>query len=287
MLSGDRQDPRAGRRGRRSPRTNWKYCVIRKMKPNSAKKVTVTAPLAALNRRSRNSRTSSIGWAVRRSHRRRTPARSAAAEREAARSCGRGPAVAGRLDDRVDQRAEHRDREDEARAGRAAARRGRATRGPARTPPRAVTRASGTSAQNTLPQEKCSSSRPPVIGPSGHADADDGAPDAERGRALATFAEGVGDDRQRRREDDGRRHAHRDPRRDQGAGRVDEGPAALAAGEADQARRSAPGAGRSGRTGCPPPAPGRRRRGCSRRRSTAGTRVPAVEVAGDASAARR
>ena len=29
---------------------NWKYCVIRKMKPNSAKNVTVTAPLAALKR---------------------------------------------------------------------------------------------------------------------------------------------------------------------------------------------------------------------------------------------
>ncbi len=38
------------------PRTNWKYCVTRKMKPNSAKKVIVTAPLAALNRRSRKRR---------------------------------------------------------------------------------------------------------------------------------------------------------------------------------------------------------------------------------------
>ena len=43
------------------PRTNWKYWVIRKMNPNSAKKVTVTAPLAALKRRSRNRLRSSIG----------------------------------------------------------------------------------------------------------------------------------------------------------------------------------------------------------------------------------
>ena len=37
------------------------------MKPNSVKNATVTAPLAALNRMLRNSRTSSIGWATRRS----------------------------------------------------------------------------------------------------------------------------------------------------------------------------------------------------------------------------
>ena len=37
--------------------------MIRKMKPNSVKNATVTAPLAALNRMLRNSRTSSIGMA--------------------------------------------------------------------------------------------------------------------------------------------------------------------------------------------------------------------------------
>ncbi len=49
------------------PRMNCMYCVIRKMKPNSAKNVTVTAPLAALKRGSLNSVTSSIGWVLRRS----------------------------------------------------------------------------------------------------------------------------------------------------------------------------------------------------------------------------
>ena len=83
---------------------NWKYCVIRKMKPVSAKNVTVTAPLAALNRRSRNSVRSSIGWATRRSMAMKT-ASSATDEGEAAEGLGRAPAAVGRLDDRVGQRA--------------------------------------------------------------------------------------------------------------------------------------------------------------------------------------
>jgi hypothetical protein len=49
------------------PRMNCMYWVIRKMKPNSAKKVTVTAPLAALKRASLNRVTSSIGCELRRS----------------------------------------------------------------------------------------------------------------------------------------------------------------------------------------------------------------------------
>ena len=44
---------------------NWKYWVIRKMKPNKAKNATVTEPLAAVNRRSRNTVRSSIGDGVR------------------------------------------------------------------------------------------------------------------------------------------------------------------------------------------------------------------------------
>ena len=60
------------------PRTNWKYCVTRKMKPNSAKNVIVTAPLAALKRRSRKSVTSSIGCGVRRSRTTKTVSRAAA-----------------------------------------------------------------------------------------------------------------------------------------------------------------------------------------------------------------
>ena len=48
------------------PWTSWKNRVMRKMNPNSAKNATVTAPLAALNRRLANSETSMSG-SVRRS----------------------------------------------------------------------------------------------------------------------------------------------------------------------------------------------------------------------------
>ena len=181
------------------PRTNWKYCVIRKMKPNSAKNVTVTAPLAALNRRSRNRLRSSIGWAIRRStddeHQQEQ-----GAEREAADRVRRGPAVRGRLDDRVDQRAEHRDREHEsgqverryggvARLGDQHVRRrgrhqGQRDQRPEHAPPGEVL------------EQQAADDRA-----RGHPDADHGTPDAQRGRALAPLAEGVADDRQRGRED--------------------------------------------------------------------------------------
>ena len=85
------------------PRTNWKYCVTRKMKPNSAKNVTVTAPLAALKRRSRNSETSSIGCGVRRS-RTTNAASSTAAAANPPTVADRRPAAGRRLDDRVGQR---------------------------------------------------------------------------------------------------------------------------------------------------------------------------------------
>ena len=47
------------------------------MKPNSVKNATVTAPLAALNRMLRNSRTSSMGWLVRCSHQMNATSRTA------------------------------------------------------------------------------------------------------------------------------------------------------------------------------------------------------------------
>jgi hypothetical protein len=46
---------------------NWKYCVIRKMNPDSAKNEIATDPLAAVNRGFRKSLTSSIGDSERRS----------------------------------------------------------------------------------------------------------------------------------------------------------------------------------------------------------------------------
>jgi hypothetical protein len=46
---------------------NWKYWVIRRLKPESAKKATVTEPLAALKRGLRNRLRSTIGSEVVRS----------------------------------------------------------------------------------------------------------------------------------------------------------------------------------------------------------------------------
>ena len=53
------------------------------MKPNRVKNDTVTAPLAALNRRLRNSRTSSIGCAARRSRMMNAASRTAEAAKPA------------------------------------------------------------------------------------------------------------------------------------------------------------------------------------------------------------
>jgi hypothetical protein len=54
---------------------NWKYWVIKKMNPNSVKNAMVTEMLAAVNRRLANSRTSSMGYWVRRSHATKPPNR--------------------------------------------------------------------------------------------------------------------------------------------------------------------------------------------------------------------
>ena len=47
--------------------TNWKYCVMTKMKPNSVRKPDVIARLPPENRRLENTVTSSMGWVLRRS----------------------------------------------------------------------------------------------------------------------------------------------------------------------------------------------------------------------------
>ena len=89
---------------------NWKYIVIRKMKPSSVKNATVTAPLAAENRRFANRLTSSIGSATRRSH--ATNATSATADDGEARERGRrAPSPHRRLDDRVDEQTDRRRRQ--------------------------------------------------------------------------------------------------------------------------------------------------------------------------------
>src|SRR6266496_1133423 len=84
------------------PLTNWKYWVIRKMKPNRVKNDTVTAPLAALNRMLRNSRTSSIGCAAVPQH----AVQRGQQDSRGGKTCQapyRSPPVGRRLDDGEDQ----------------------------------------------------------------------------------------------------------------------------------------------------------------------------------------
>ena len=183
---------------------------------------------------------------------RRPRAGPARARRSRRRSPVERPAVLGRLDDRAGQRAEHR-RPTATRPGQVEPR----DAGVAGLGHQDVGRdggrpaATGTSAQKTLPQEKCSSSTPPVTGPAATPTPDDGAPDAERRGPLPPLAEGVADDRQRGREDQRRERAHREPGRDQRPGVESTSARRRRWRRRSRAgRRSAPAAGRTGPRGC-------------------------------------
>ena len=79
----------------------------------------------------------------------------------------------------------------------------------------------GTFTKKTEPHQKCSSSQPPLIGPAATAMPRDGAPDADRLGPLDRLGEHVGDDRERRREDERRADAHQRPAGDEALGRAD------------------------------------------------------------------
>ena len=142
---------------------NWKYWVIRKMKPNRPKKAAAIAPLAAEKRRSRTGCTSNSGSAAasptRRTEQRQQRRRPGRDRRDAT------PAVGRRLDDGPDQqpdpdhRTECADRIEPARGRIAGFPDQRATATPA-------INTSGTLTRNTADQEKCSTSNPPLTGPS-------------------------------------------------------------------------------------------------------------------------
>ncbi len=146
------------------PLTSWRYCVTRKMNPNSAKKPSVTARLAAVNRMFRNRCTSSNGSGVR-SSRHTNSARIASAP-------AMPPIVAAEVQpfpgaSMSDQTRSVTPAIDSATPGRsslgASGSRERGTRSMAPTIPASAT---GTFTRNTEPHEKCSSSQPPEIGPS-------------------------------------------------------------------------------------------------------------------------
>jgi hypothetical protein len=132
------------------PRTNWKYCVTRKMKPKRAKNVTVTAPLAALKRRSRNNVMSSIGLAARRSRMTKATSSPAASAKPPSVGAEDQPCDGASMIVEVSDAsiATERDRPGRSSFGTAGSR-DSGTQRPAAT---VVIRASGTSAQKTLPQ---------------------------------------------------------------------------------------------------------------------------------------
>ncbi len=133
------------------------------MKPNRAKKATVTAPEAALNRGSAKSVTSSIGCSARRSRRTNSATSASAPAKPASVAALDQPRSGPSMIVWVSRPSAATDT---ARPGRSS----RGTDGSRDSGTKArviavATSATGTSAQNTECQLKCSSSQPPLTGP--------------------------------------------------------------------------------------------------------------------------
>ncbi len=175
----------------------------------------------------------------------------------------------GRLDDRVDEQADGGRRDDEARAGRAGPGRDRGIPAPEQT---------RRPARRRRPVRGRGRRRPAVVGEQQAAgyradrdtEAGDGPPDADRLGPLPALGEGVGDDRQRRREDQGGERTHREANRDQRVRRPDEALRWRWRQRTRPARPAARADGRTGRRASRRSAPTRRTRGYSRQRSTGG-----------------
>ena len=120
------------------------------MKPKRAKKVIVTAPLAALKRRSRKSVTSSIGWAAARSRTTKATSASAATAKPDSVASEPQPCSGASMIVQVSTPSSTTEsaRPERSSRGTEASR----DSGTSRYAATAVSRASGTSAQNTLPQ---------------------------------------------------------------------------------------------------------------------------------------
>ena len=143
---------------------NWKYWVIRKMKPNKVKNDTVTAPLAALNRMLRNSRTSSIGLGARRSQPMNVASRAAATTNPATLRPLPQPWEGASMIVKISRAIAA---VDSARPGKSrAAASGFFDVGTLTATSAAAAAATGPMAKKMLAQLKCSSSQPPTIGPS-------------------------------------------------------------------------------------------------------------------------
>src|SRR5579864_2240800 len=145
------------------PRTNWKYCVIRKVNPARVKNPIVIEPLAALNLGLRNKRTSSIGWVVRRSASMNTASTTSPAAMVASVRPDPHPQLGAwmMLNTRAPMAALESSNPRRSICGTD----GSFDVGTRRATAAPMAIASGTMNTNTLPHQNCSSSQPPTMGP--------------------------------------------------------------------------------------------------------------------------
>src|ERR1035437_7592005 len=143
---------------------NWKYWVIRKMKPSSVKKATVTEAHAAAKRGLRNSDTSSIGSRVRRSREMNAASRVIASAKPTSVRTLLQPWLGASMIVKISRAIETVESPNPGRSSAGAC--GSRDVGPvaAISAPAAI--ATGVIAKKMLGQEKRSRSHPPTIGPS-------------------------------------------------------------------------------------------------------------------------
>ncbi len=139
---------------------NW---VIRKMKPNRAKNATVTAPLAALNRRLVNSRTSISGSVCRRSHQAKATAAARATPNPVSVRADVHPRSGASMIVYTSAPSITTDSSSPPRSSRDWV--SRVEGGTRNAAPMAATIAMGARARNRLPHQNVSNSTPPRIGP--------------------------------------------------------------------------------------------------------------------------
>ena len=194
----------------------------------------VTAPHAALKRRSRKRVTSSIGWSAARSTTTKTSTSAAATAKPPSVVTELQPCSGASM---MVQTSEPRAATETTETGQVQRRHGRVARlrheGQRHADGEDGDRHEGP--EDAVPGEVLEQEAA-RDGPERDAHADRGTPDAEGSGALATVGEGVGDDRQRRGEDERRAHPHHEAKCDECLHAVDEGRRAAAGAEGRQAQ---------------------------------------------------
>jgi hypothetical protein len=145
------------------PRTNWRYWVCRNMDPNRAKKTSVTAVLAAVNRGFEKKCTSSMGWSLCSSQATKAPSRAAATRKAPSVP----PSVQPRPGASMMPHTSTTRPTMESRAPTRSSPRGDGSldSGTNSRPPTRARRTMGMFTMKTEPHQKCWRSQPPLSGP--------------------------------------------------------------------------------------------------------------------------